>query len=119
MNRVASSSTSLGFSSLKVILTLLSQWKNVTEGSGYSRPGDLRGGALADTMGLGKTLSVICLLAMDWSHCPRDSSGQRPTLLVVPPSLLATWEAELGKQSLGSTIFHKVFVAGDIMVQID
>ncbi len=55
-------------------------------------------------MGLGKTLSEICLLVMDWSHCPRDSSGQRPTLLVVPPSLLATWEAELGKHLLPQSL---------------
>jgi SNF2 family DNA or RNA helicase len=55
-------------------------------------------------MGLGKTLSVICLLAMDWSHCPPDSSGQRLTLLVVQPSLLATREAEIGKHFLPQSL---------------
>lgn len=55
-------------------------------------------------MGLGKTLSVICLLAMDWSHCAQDSSGHRPTLLVVQPSLLATWEAEFTKHLLPESL---------------
>ena len=46
-------------------------------------------------MGLGKSLSMISLLATDW---PRKTSGSTEvvsTLVVVPPSLLRTWEEEL------------------------
>ena len=47
-------------------------------------------------MGLGKTLTVIPLLAMDWSPSTRNASKPYPTLLVVQPSLIRTWEKELG-----------------------
>ena len=58
-------------------------------------PGEVRGGILADAMGLGKTLSVISLIATDWSRRAKSSVGFVPTLLVVQPSLLQTWEKEL------------------------
>ncbi len=58
----------------------------------HSHPGEVKGGILADAMGLGKSLSMISLLATDWSH---RAKRIRPTLLVVPPSLLRTWEDEL------------------------
>ena len=44
-------------------------------------------------MGLGKSLSMVSLIATDWSkHGKVD-----PTLLIVPSSLLRTWEEELEK----------------------
>ena len=46
-------------------------------------------------LGLGKTLSMISLLAMDWLYCEKRSSKRSPTLLVVQSSLLQTWEREL------------------------
>ena len=51
---------------------------------------------MADSMGLGKTLTVISLLAMDWLPSTRNASKPYPTLLVVQPSLIRTWEKELG-----------------------
>ena len=59
------------------------------------RPVEVGGGILADSMGLGKTLSIISLLATDWPRYDSSSSGVAPTLIVVPPSLLRTWEEEL------------------------
>lgn len=45
-------------------------------------------------MGLGKSLTVISLLAMDWSHRPKDLHGVTPTLLVVTLPLIRSWEEE-------------------------
>ncbi len=64
-------------------------------------PGEVKGGMLADAMGLGKTLSMISLLATDW---PRRANEIGPTLLVVPPSLLRTWEGELRRHTHPNTL---------------
>ena len=49
------------------------------------------GGCLADDMGLGKTLQTICLLS---SIYPKQ---KKPSLVVMPKSLLFNWEKELEK----------------------
>jgi len=49
------------------------------------------GGCLADDMGLGKTLQAIAILATDY---PGES---KPTLIVMPRSLLFNWENEVRK----------------------
>ncbi len=49
------------------------------------------GGCLADDMGLGKTLQTICLLANIYP------AEKRPSLVVMPKSLLFNWEKELEK----------------------
>jgi superfamily II DNA or RNA helicase len=49
------------------------------------------GGCLADDMGLGKTLQTICLLASIYP------AQKKPTLIVMPKSLLFNWEKELEK----------------------
>ena len=48
------------------------------------------GACLADDMGLGKTLQVLALLAT-----PRSPAAGKPSLLVLPASLLANWKAEM------------------------
>ena len=48
------------------------------------------GGILADDMGLGKTIEVLALLS--WRH---EARPERPSLIVLPSSLLFNWEREL------------------------
>jgi len=49
------------------------------------------GGCLADDMGLGKTLQTICLLASIYP------AQKKPSLVVMPKTLLFNWEKELEK----------------------
>lgn len=49
------------------------------------------GGCLADDMGLGKTLQSIALLATDYP------AEKKPTLIVMPKSLLFNWKHEVEK----------------------
>ncbi|MDI1484918.1 MAG: hypothetical protein OHK93_000052 [Ramalina farinacea] len=58
-------------------------------------PDFTQGGILADSMGLGKSLSMLALIAGDWSDSTQDSRQSRKTLLIVPSSLVCTWEDEL------------------------
>ena len=48
------------------------------------------GACLADDMGLGKTIQVLALLVK-----MKGRRGTKPSLLVVPASLLANWKAEI------------------------
>ncbi len=50
-------------------------------------------GVLADDMGLGKTLQTITLLWIE--HAARDIA--KPTLVVVPTSLISNWKRELAR----------------------
>ena len=52
------------------------------------------GACLADDMGLGKTIQVIALLLLIKRHWSAGG-GSKPSLLVLPASLLANWQAEL------------------------
>jgi non-specific serine/threonine protein kinase len=67
------------------------------------------GACLADDMGLGKTVQVIGLLLHRKSRRESDPTAEaRPSLLVVPASLLANWRAELERfaPSLSFLIAH-------------
>ncbi len=61
------------------------------------------GACLADDMGLGKTIQVLSLLLVQ----KREGQG-RPSLLVVPASLLANWAAEIERfaPSLSFVVLH-------------
>ncbi|KAL8392520.1 hypothetical protein RB595_002638 [Gaeumannomyces hyphopodioides] len=65
-------------------------------------PPEFCGGIVADPMGLGKTLTMIALAATDYSEMFRDTSDTPkleilPTLIIVPPPLLDTWQEQLNE----------------------
>ena len=53
------------------------------------------GACLADDMGLGKTIQMIALLLHEHEAHKPDEVGRKPSLLVVPASLIANWKSEL------------------------
>ena len=53
------------------------------------------GGCLADDMGLGKTIQVLAALLREKPGT--DGGERRPSLLVVPASLVANWKAEAAR----------------------
>jgi superfamily II DNA or RNA helicase len=57
------------------------------------------GGCLADDMGLGKTLQVIALLLLEKAQQP-----QKPSLLILPASLLGNWQQELTRFAPSLTV---------------
>lgn len=59
------------------------------------------GGVLADDMGLGKTLQTIAHLALE----VRSGRADRPSLVVMPTSLVGNWERELRKFAPGLRTF--------------
>ncbi|KAI0861247.1 SNF2 family N-terminal domain-containing protein [Xylaria cubensis] len=70
-------------------------------------PAEFRGGIIADTMGLGKTLTMIALVAADLDastgchaqvecHHP-DVRRVKGTLIIIPPPLLDTWEEQMAE----------------------
>ena len=60
-------------------------------------------------MGLGKSLSIISLLATDWQQPANEASRPVPTLVVVPPSLLRTWEAQLRQHLHSGTLRYLLY----------
>ncbi|UKZ62119.1 uncharacterized protein TrAtP1_003379 [Trichoderma atroviride] len=69
-------------------------------------PPQFYGGIIADPMGLGKTLSMMALIASDLLFDPNDPSSLTGaaaedstgcTLIVVPPPLLGSWEEQLNQ----------------------
>ncbi|TGJ82686.1 hypothetical protein E0Z10_g6083 [Xylaria hypoxylon] len=69
----------------------------------YKEPLQFLGGIIADPMGLGKTLTMIALIATDLqgadfvdNQVPQDECNNT-TLVVVPPPLIDTWEEQLSQ----------------------
>ena len=62
------------------------------------------GACLADDMGLGKTMQIIALLLV-----LKKNRSDKPSLLVLPASLLANWKAELDRfaPSLNCLFIHR------------
>lgn len=95
---------------------------NVTGTQQYESPEDFQGGLLADDMGLGKTLSMICLIAANQAQTALPSPpitpepfGRGPipelktTLLIVPPSLMQSWEKQLDMHIRPHTLKWHIF----------
>ena len=55
------------------------------------------GGCLADDMGLGKTVQVLALLEARREERERGGEGRRPSLVVVPKSLVFNWKQEAAR----------------------
>ena len=66
------------------------------------------GGCLADEMGLGKT--VMVLAALDARRAERASTSGRPSLVVVPRSLVFNWRQEAARFAPGLRVLD--FTAG-------
>ena len=86
------------------------------------------GGVLADDMGLGKTVQVIALLLLARRHRPTGngstppaSPASRPSLVVAPASLLANWQAELGRfaPTLRVLVAHPSAIPGRELAALD
>ncbi|KAK8090377.1 hypothetical protein PG997_005338, partial [Apiospora hydei] len=82
------------------------QYLNVISGAHQTEePEAFAGGIVADPMGLGKTLTMISLVATDLERdepstsFPKESMNENvqiaATLIIVPPPLIGTWEHEL------------------------
>lgn len=84
----------------------------ITEMSQKTPPPDSRGGLLADQMGLGKSLTMISLIALN--TCNSTEGGiytakaylrrLKSTLIVVPYSLLETWNNQLNRHLKKNTL---------------
>ncbi len=59
------------------------------------------GGCLADDMGLGKTIQVLALLLRRQAEVRAAGVGERPSLVVVPKSLVFNWIEEARKFAPG------------------
>ena len=80
-------------------------WQNViTSQQMAEKPTPVRGGILADMMGLGKTLSILSLLASTLGHAREfgdepvainEELHAQATLVVCPKSVLANWEEQI------------------------
>ena len=73
------------------------------------------GACLADDMGLGKTIQVLALLLA----MKRQNAG-KPSLLVLPASLVANWKAEMARftPSLRGQFVHPSELAKDAMERL-
>lgn len=80
---------------------------------------DLKGGILAEEMGLGKTVEMIALITINKSNPTNQSSSLEnvprcsATLIITPPAILPQWKSEL--QGLAPTL--SVFVYEGLQIE--
>lgn len=93
------------FSYLFMILTTdLSGWHDAAD--------NLKGGILAEEMGLGKTVEVIALISLNKRESQpikADPDGLRPTgatLIITPPAILEQWKQQLKEHAPTLRVYH-------------
>ncbi|KAJ5130148.1 Zinc finger RING-type [Penicillium bovifimosum] len=92
------------FSQLFMVLTRdLSQW--------YDAGHHLKGGILAEEMGLGKTVEMMALISLNKRKTPlkTDPDGLIPTgatLIITPPAILEQWKQELKEHAPTLRVHH-------------
>ncbi|KAJ6137668.1 hypothetical protein N7471_004154 [Penicillium samsonianum] len=93
------------FSHLFMILTTdLSGWDDAAD--------NLKGGVLAEEMGLGKTVEVIALISLNKRESQPikvDPDGLKPTgatLIITPPAILEQWKQELKEHAPTLRVYH-------------
>lgn len=80
----------------------------------YEKPEPVRGGILADMMGLGKTLSILALIAATKSDAARFRQERpddddvdrnaRGTLIICPKSVLSNWQEQIIQHTVPKSI---------------
>jgi len=65
----------------------------------------VRGGMLCDSMGLGKTLTFLCLIAMDKA----STAPKATTLIVCNKTLISVWKSEIKRHFKENKIKYMVF----------
>ncbi|KAK4464980.1 SNF2 family N-terminal domain-containing protein [Cladorrhinum samala] len=95
---------------------------NVTNEVHRNAPPIFKGGLLGDRMGLGKTLAILALIAHDKGTKSEQPRGGNPTLIVVPPTLIHSWEEQMTLHYVKGTMkwrrhhgSHRITSHGDVI----
>ncbi|KAE8147027.1 putative SNF2 family helicase/ATPase [Aspergillus avenaceus] len=82
----------------------------------FDAGGHLRGGILAEEMGLGKTVEMISLICLNRRKISPEETFPDPsdddlrpssaTLIITPPAILEQWEQELEQHAPALRVFH-------------
>jgi superfamily II DNA or RNA helicase len=79
------------------------------------------GACLADDMGLGKTIQVLALLLILKHEGRMAPTGNRPSVLIAPASLLGNWQAEIARfaPSLEVLVAHPSVMSATDLKAVD